>query len=89
MNVNKDLSQRLKQYPELAKRVEALLDIVEGTGPDAFDPNLAEEKTVAEVKNLGNQILQDWAQTQEAWLVEDLQKQIQPIKRNGKKNSTG
>jgi len=89
MTPKKDLNERLKQYPELAKQFEALLDIVEGEGPDRFNPNVAEEKTVVEVKKLGNQMLEDWAKTQEQWLIEDLQQQVQPIKRNGKKNSTG
>lgn len=89
MNEAKDLVERLRKYPKLAQRFEALLDIVESDDRDLFNAHHAEAATVAKVQQLGHQVIQDWAETKEKVLSEEASEQVGPVKRHGKKNFNG
>jgi hypothetical protein len=57
----RSLESRLQDHPLLRERVEAILDIAEGksNGPDTA--NEVEERTIIEVRKLGNEVIADWA----------------------------
>jgi hypothetical protein len=82
------LEQRLKAHPELRAKVEVLLDVVEDAGEDLQKADVAEQRVLEELRQMGNQILREWAKGQEQ--KKSRQTQQQPgVQRKGKKNSTG
>ena len=58
------LAERLKQHPELARRFEMILDIVDNAAGDVEKADEAERRAIEAVRQLGNEVLQDWAQRQ-------------------------
>jgi hypothetical protein len=85
--MEKKLIERLKAHPDLMTRVERILDLAENTGGDVIRAAEAEERTIREIKALGQEVLQDWATRR----VEEASKQAAGVgeiryKKNG---STG
>jgi len=66
MKEKKSLEERLAQYPKLRARVVALLGIVEGEEEGVIKADEAEERVDKELKGLGQDALQSWAETQAA-----------------------
>ncbi len=56
----------LKNYPHLKERIETLLDTAESKedGP-ADTANAIEERTIDEVRKLGQEVMKDWAESME------------------------
>jgi hypothetical protein len=80
------LEQRLEHYPELKARVEALLAIVENRDGSLEKADDAELAVVQEVRQLGQQVLGQWAQQQANRKVAEL-RQLNPAACQDKKNS--
>ena len=59
---NLSLEERLSAHPKLQSHVLALLEIAESNIDKADE---AEERTMAEVRGLGRQILEEWARHRE------------------------
>ena len=82
------LLQRIKRHPLLRARVESLLGVVEDAGGDLEKADAAERRVIAELRQMGNEVLTEWAQggigkcTAQAQAMEGLRS-------GGKKNSTG
>ena len=82
------LLQRIKRHPLLLARVESLLAVVEDAGDDLEKADAAERRVIEELRQMGNEVLTEWAQggidkcTAQAQERED-------IRSGGKKNSTG
>jgi hypothetical protein len=82
------LEERLSQYPHLRDRFEAILGIVENQEGTCQTADEAERRAIAEVRQLGQEVLEDWAQNQsQAKAREYAQKE--GLIRDGKKNGIG
>ena len=82
------LLARLKQHPQLRGRVERLIDLVEDAGDDLRKADEAERRVIEEVRGLGQELLEDWADGQVAKRADELER-TPGIWREGKKNSAG
>jgi hypothetical protein len=58
------VAERLEEHPELEKRFEMILDIVENVGGDVEKADEAERRAIEAVRQLGNEVVQGWAQRQ-------------------------
>lgn len=56
------IDERLKKHPDLRERFEAILNIAESRveGPDTADA--VEERTIVEVRKIGQEVMKDWAE---------------------------
>ena len=83
-----DFTERLKKYPYLKSRIEAVLDIVESKrGIDRADE--AEELLIEEMRHLGKEALQDWAVGKAKEKAVELNEKEEGINVHSKKNSGG
>jgi hypothetical protein len=80
-----DLVKRLKAHPILTARFEALLKLADNTRGDVITANEAERQTIEGVRNLGHELLQDWAQQRVKASVKELKAREQNLKGHGKK----
>lgn len=55
------LEERLKRYPDLKAKIEALLAVVENAAEDVDKANAAEQRMIEEIQQLGRAALQQWA----------------------------
>ena len=87
----RSLAERLEKHPELKERVEMILDIVENTAGDVEKANEAERRAIETVRQLGNEIVQGWAQRQQQKKEnkENEYDQKPEMSRKEKKASTG
>ena len=60
----RNLLERLEKHPELEERFEMILDIVENASGDVEKADEAERRAIEAVRQLGNEIVQGWAQRQ-------------------------
>ncbi len=79
------LLDRLNKHPELKERVESLLNLTENTQGDVIKVDEAERQTIEVVRQLGNEILHDWANRRIDVSVDQLRKKESGIEGNGKK----
>lgn len=84
----KNLEERLQKYPEIQKKVEKMLDIVEDPNNKYEKANAAEQALIEDLRKMGNQVMTAWAQSRHD------EKATQAVndsstKKHGKKNSTG
>jgi hypothetical protein len=59
------LEERLKEYPELKAKIEAMLAIIENAGGDVAKAAEAERRIIEELRQMGNEVLQSWARRQQ------------------------
>jgi hypothetical protein len=88
-NREESLEEKLNRYPKLKSRVESLLAVVENAAGDLDKADAAEQRVIEEVRQMGNEVLHDWARSQERKKSEELEKSEQAVCRKGKKSSTG
>jgi len=82
----KSLEERLEAHPELKEHLLGLLELAE-CGIESADT--VEELTVEGIQGLGRQVMQDWAEQQEAAKSQALREEDTDVRAKGKKNSTG
>ena len=82
------LLARLNKHPQLRGRVERLVDIVEDAGDDLRKADEAERRVIEEVRRLGQEVLESWADGQVGKRADELER-TPGVWREGKKNSTG
>ena len=82
------LLARLNQHPQLRGRVERLVDIVEDAGDDLRKADEAERRVIEEVRRLGQELLEGWADGQVAKRA-DAWERTPGVWREGKNNSAG
>jgi len=90
-NKNFSLEERIKKYPQLHQRFELLLDIVEDAEAELDKANAAEERVIQELKQMGKEALQHWAnekESQKTRQFREINKQ-DVIKNKGKKKIIG
>lgn len=83
------IDERLRNHPHLRERFAAILAIVEDAGGEIDLADEAERQVIAEVRQLGNTALHDWAVHKESQKNTELRTSESAAKGNGKKNSTG
>ena len=66
-----DFFQRLQHYPQLQARFEELLNVVENASGDVVKADEAEERVFQEIRLLGLQAVQTWAQRKQAIVASD------------------
>jgi hypothetical protein len=82
------LLARLNQHPQLRARIERLVDLVEDVGDDLRQADEAERRVIDEVRRLGQEVLENWADGQVTKRADELD-QTPGVWRDGKKNSAG
>jgi hypothetical protein len=91
MHSNRDelLITRLNQHPHLRERMETLLNIVENVAGDCTKADAAEQSVIEELRNLGNEALQCWAEQAVQKATATVRHQQPALQGNGKKKSGG
>ena len=85
---DRSLEGRLKDYPELKAKIEAMLAIIENAGGDVEKAAEAEPRIIEERRPMGNEGLHSGARRQQPKKEDEYQ--AQPgVNRKRKKNSTG
>ncbi len=82
------LESRLQAHPQLCQRVEALLEITEDKAGKLDRADEAEARLVEELRRLGQEVLQDWAQRKEIQKASALSAD-ESARLHSKKNSAG
>ena len=84
----RDLLRRLREYPELKAKIEAMLAIIENAGGDVEKAAEAERRIIEELRQMGNEVLHGWARRQQQKKAEEYN--AKPgVNRKEKKPSTG
>ena len=60
---SEDIVRRLERHPVVKARMMRLLDMVENTGGDLKRADEAEQRAIDELRAMGQELLQSWAQT--------------------------
>jgi hypothetical protein len=59
------LEERLKEYPELKGKIEAMLAIIENAGGDVEKAAEAERRIIEELRQMGSEVFHGWARRQQ------------------------
>ena len=70
------LEERLREYPELRARFEAMLAVVENAAGDIVKADEAEERVIEELRELGRTALQGWAERKQRRLQKESEAQV-------------
>ena len=87
-SADRNLVERLKEYPELKAKIEAMLAIIENAGGDVEKAAEAEQRIIEEMRQMGNEVLHSWARRQQQKKEDEYQAQPS-VNRKRKKKSTG
>jgi len=79
------IEERLNKHPDLKKRIDELLKIVEDAEGDIQKANEAEQMVIEELRKMGNEALHSWARTREKRAVEEVRNKKGQFKNKGKK----
>lgn len=82
------LEARLREYPELRARFEAMLAIVENADGDIVKADEAEEQVITELRQLGRSALQGWAERKQRRVQKESEERS-GVTHKVKKTSTG
>lgn len=66
-----DFLQRLQRHPELQAKFESLLDIVDNAAGDALKADEAEQLVFEELRRMGQQAIQAWAERKQQHVETD------------------
>ena len=83
------LITRLNHHPRLCERVETLLNVVENVTGDCTKADAAEQAVIDEVRTMGNEALQCWAEQAVQNATATVRQQQPALQGNGKKKSGG
>ena len=83
-----DFLEKLKKHPRLQQRFNEILNIAENASGDLITADEAELKTIEEVRKLGREVIEEWANKQHMSQIENFEKSNSGRK-HVKKNSTG
>jgi hypothetical protein len=80
------LEERLKAHPRLRERIEEILHIVEAKAGELDQADVAEQRTIEELRRLGQEVLHEWGRSKEEQKVQALGWRPRPVKYQGKKS---
>jgi len=86
--MKKNLEERLRAHPDLYARISQLIGVVENTGGDVVKADEAERRVIEEIRRLGQEALQGWAERRAASVERAAQADAQ-LQRKEKKDSPG
>lgn len=86
---DEELLAKLKQHPALKKRMEELLYIVENPAGETDLGDVAEERIVDSLKDLGNELFQEWIEVRSKSTAVLVEKTMSMAHKNIKKKPTG
>jgi hypothetical protein len=91
MNTKEDefFFDKLKNHPKLKKRFNDILNVAENTSGELITADEAELKAIEEVRKLGQELMEEWANNQHKKQVEELKKNHPNREKYIKKNSIG
>jgi hypothetical protein len=78
----------LREHPDLRNRVVSIVGAVENADGDLDEADAAEERLVEELRHLGREALQGWAEKRVEATEQEI-RQRASVHRQGKKNSAG
>ena len=78
----------LNANPQIKNRIASLLSVVEDAAGDLKEADAAEMRLIEEIRRLGQEALQAWAEGQVERSEQELRRGGQ-VQREGKKNSAG
>lgn len=84
-NKTEETCERLKAYPSLLEKIKGMLDLMEKEKVESADD--FEEALIPQVRNLGKNIMQEWAREEEKTAKKSLEKRGKG--HHSKKNSIG
>jgi hypothetical protein len=84
-----EVVKKLQEHPELKIRFEQLLSIIENTRGDATRADDAEYQVIDQMRGLGHDVLQSWADRQSKIATERVIKQRPAMRKHIKKNCSG
>ena len=84
----RELTERLKEYPELKERFEELIGVVENAKGDAVKADEAEERITEEIRRIGQSALQGWADRKNKIVTGECERR-RDLVRKEKKRCTG
>lgn len=79
------LVSRLAQHPKLKARFEAILDVAENTHGNLIRADEAEQGAIEPVRQLGNELLHDWAKQRVIISANELKETENEVVGNGQK----
>lgn len=85
---DKQFFERLQKHPRLQKRFTEILNIAENTSGELITADEAESKAIEEVRKLGRDVLQEWADNRHAEQINEFEKK-HSARKHVKKNSIG
>jgi len=86
----RSFDERLKAHPHLRDRFSQILSIIEDTEGKIDKADEAEERVIEELRRLGQEVLEDWAEGKEKQKVEAIKDaSSRKVFGHGKKNSSG
>jgi len=80
--------RRLNANPQIKSRIASMLAVVEDAGGDLKEADAAEMRLIEEIRRMGQEALQAWADRQVQKTEQEL-RQAGQVHSEGKKNSTG
>lgn len=83
-----ELAERLNRHPEFRDKVEELLDVVDNESGNANKADDAEDLICAELREMGQRALQDWAERKHERVVAESENRNELSKKE-KRGSTG
>ena len=85
---DEDILRGLREHPQIRSRIAALLAVVNDAAGDLKRADDAEDRLLQEIRGLGREAMQTWAQEQVHQTEEDVHRTGREH-REGKKNSAG
>ena len=86
----KELTAMLDKYPAIKEHLREMFDLMEGPNRGEFSTvDAIEERTIGVVRNIGQDVMQNWAAQQSAKAGEHITKRMPNAKKNTKKKSSG
>lgn len=85
---DEEILKGLNANPQIKSRIASLLAVVEDAGGDLKEADAAEMRLIEEIRRMGQEALQAWADRQVQKTEQEL-RQAGQVQREGKKNSIG
>ena len=85
---DEEILRGLNANPQIKSRIASMLAVVEDAGGDLKDADAAEMRLIEEIRRMGQEALQAWAERQVQETEQEC-RQAGQVHREGKKNSTG
>lgn len=85
---DEEILRGLNANPQIKNRIASLLAVVEDASGDMKEADAAEMRLIEEIRRLGQEALQAWAERQVERSEQELRRGGQ-VQREGKKNSAG